>query len=39
MQKNCARYFDIHKYTFLIFKKEAKQKNFARYFKIRNYAF
>ena len=38
-KKNCARYFEIRKYAFLIFEKGNKQKNCTRYFEIRKYAF
>ena len=38
-QKNCARYFEICKYAFLIFEKGDEQKNFASYFEICKYAF
>ena len=34
-QKNCARYFEIHKYAFLMFEKGDEQKNCAWYFEIR----
>ena len=37
--KNCARFFQIFKYAFLIFEKGDEQKNCARYFQIRKYAF
>ena len=37
-KKNCARYFEVRKYTFLIFKKRLNKK-FARNFKICKYTF
>ena len=37
-QKDCARYFEIGKYAFLIFEK-GMSKDCARYFEIRKYAF
>ena len=38
MQKNCASYFKIPKYPFLIFENEIRKKT-STYFEIRKYAF